>query len=191
MIISKIKSSFKEILREMIPVILGILIALWINNWQNNKQNQAFLSHVYQTIQEEHSNNITELKETIPTHRKLVDTIYHSINDENIFIGKYPEMVGGLSVALIGNTSWKSFINSQIQLVDFKLVKLLSDIDNLNEAYKIQTKRLTDFFFENLENTTTKDKGTLIFILEDLVTIEKDVLKSHLELKGLLEKELN
>lgn len=117
----------------MIPVVLGILIALWINNWQSNKQNQAFLSHVYQTIQEEHGNNIKELEDIIPTHQKLVDTVHHFMEDEMIFIGQFSGMVGGLSMALIGNTSWKSFINSQIQLVDFRIIKLLSNIDSLKD----------------------------------------------------------
>ena len=187
---SKIKNNIKGIAREMIPVVLGILIALWINNWQSNQQNQAFLNHVYQTIQEEHSNNIKELEEIIPNHQKLVDTVYHFMQNEDIVIGQFPDMVGGLAIALIGNTSWKSFINNQIQLVDFRLVKILSDIDNLSDAYKMHTKILTDFFFENLDRGNVKDKGTLSFILEDLITVEEDLLKSHLEIKVLLEKEL-
>ena len=187
---SKIKSEAKKIGKEMIPVVLGILIALWINTWQQNQKNRKFLNHVFQTIQEEHEENIKELKAIIPTHEKLIDSIYHYTGDETIFIGQFPNMVGGLSVALIGNTSRKSFINNQIQLVDFKIIKLLSTIDNLSDAYKRQTKRMADFFFENINEKSQRQKDILLFIIEDLSVIEEDLLESHIELEKILQNEI-
>lgn len=183
----KIKSELGKLTKEMIPVILGILVALGINNWNQNRINKAFLKHVFLSIQEEHNENIKELQDIIPSHESLVDTIYQYLNDENVAIGEFPNMVGGLPIALIGNTSWNAFINAQIQLVDFKVVKTLSSIDSYNYGYQTQTKHLSDFFFKNLKSTLSEDKELFASLIEDLTTLEEDILKEHLDLKNLLE----
>jgi len=186
---SKIKKSILQIAKEMIPVILGILIALWINNWQKNKEDRVFLNHVFLTIEKEHDENIMELQNIIPLHERLTDSIYYHIDNENIVIGQFPEMTNGMSIALIGNTSWKAFINNDIKLVDFDLVTNLSMIDEFKAGYQEQAKRLTDFFFENIRNSNKKDKEVLLFIIEELISIEKQLLQEHLEAKSHLEKE--
>lgn len=185
---SKIKKSLWQITKEMIPVILGILIALWINNWQKNKEDRAFLNHVFLTIEKEHEENIMELQSIIPLHERLTDSIYYHFDNENIVIGQFPEMTNGMSIALIGNTSWRAFISNDIKLIDFDLVANLSMIDEFKVGYQDQAKRLTDFFFENINNSKRKDKEILLFIIEDLISVEEKLLKEHLEAKTHLEK---
>lgn len=79
---SKNKNSLVQITKEMIPVILGIMIALWINNWQKNKEDKVFISHVFQSIQKEHAENIEELQNVIALHESFGDSIDYYVDND-------------------------------------------------------------------------------------------------------------
>ena len=183
---SKIKTNLQQVAKDMIPVVLGILIALWINNWQKTKDDQAFIKHVFSAIEEEHQENIAELKEVIVLHEQLTDSIDFYLENDELFIGEFMQMTKGLKFALIGNTSWKSFIGSDFKLIDFKLIKNLSLIDEYRVAYDNQVKRMTDFIFSNIRSTKTDDKEILFVIIRDLIYTEKKILEIHEETEQFL-----
>ncbi len=178
---SKIKKSLLQITKEMIPVILGIMIALWINNWQKDKEDNVFLSHVIQSIQKEHEENIMELKKIIPVHNRLADSIRFYMDDDELVIGDFLGMTNGFKVALIGNTSWKSFISNDFKMTDFDLIKNLSNIDEFKIAYNEQVKRLSDFIFKNIKSADQADKDIFLFVIQDLIYLEENLLEVHLE----------
>ncbi|MFK8006106.1 MAG: hypothetical protein AB8H03_07030 [Saprospiraceae bacterium] len=182
---SKIKSSLVQITKEMIPVILGILIALWFNNWQKNKEDKIFVSHVFQSIQKEHAENIEELQKIIPLHERFGDSIVYYIEDDNVILGQLIQIVGGLKIVFIGNTSWKSFIGNDIRLLDYQIVKYLSLIDEQKNLYQRQTHLLSDFMLEKIYSKKDLDKSIFLGLLNDLLSTEKDLLKDHLELQEL------
>ena len=183
---SKIKKSLSQITKEMIPVILGIMIALWINNWQKDKEDQAFLSHVVQSIQIEHEENIMELKEIIPVHNNLIDSIKLYMDDDELIIGEFLNMTDGFKIALIGNTSWKSFISNDFKMTDFDLIKNLSMIDEYKIAYNEQIKRISDFIFKNIKSADQVDKDIFLFVIQDLIDLEEDLLEVHLKAEPAL-----
>ncbi len=183
---SKIKNSLVQITKEMIPVILGIMIALWINNWQKNKEDKVFISHVFQSIQKEHAENIEELQDIIALHESFDDSIGYYIEDDEIILGQLIQIVGGLKVVLIGNISWKAFIGNDIRLLDFEIVKYLSSIDEQKDLYQKQTQLLSNFMLEKIYSKSELDKNIFLGLLNDLLGTEKELLKDHLELQELL-----
>ena len=89
--------------------------------------------------------------------------------------------LGGIRGVNIKNTSWKSFINPNIELVDYKIISNLTDIEEGKESLKLQSAKLLDMMYSIIDKSDKKDKQIFKLIISDLLYTEKLLLEYHQE----------
>jgi hypothetical protein len=85
----------------------------------------------------------------------------------------------------IRNTSWKTFLNSNMELIDYKSISLLTGIDESKENMRIQEGKLVDFVYENLISDDVIKKNLLMLMINDLASLEQGLLDMHDEFLNL------
>lgn len=173
------KEQLRKIVGEMITVILGILIALFVNDWKMNKDNERFLDQVITSISLEMEENVAELQDVIPLHQQLMDTIEHYLHDSDMTISEILYNVGGVKGVNIKNTSWQSFLNPYIQLVDYEIISILTDIEESKQHMSQQTASLMTLVYPNVESTEASQKKALRILIGDLFNTEQQLLELH------------
>ncbi len=173
------KNTFRTILIEMIPVILGILIALFINNWKEKQGDRAFLNKVMNSIGQEMEENKMELIEVFEKHAQLVDTIKAYFDDDNLSISDLLFQAGGLQSVVVKNTAWRSFLNSRIDLIDYKTISQLSEIESSKETLEFKLGKMIDFILSNVNNTSQESKQTLLIHVNNMIDSEMRLITLH------------
>ena len=167
--------------REIIPVIIGILLALYINNYQENKRNESFVQTVLVSVTEEIKENANDLETQIMKHKMLLDSIDVHLDNPASSIGYIINASKGIGFVSIKNTAWRSFMNSKMGLLDFKLISILTDIDESKKNMYARMEKITELIFSRIESTDYEDKRLLLLLVENLLTIEENQLESHKE----------
>jgi len=175
----------KKLIREIIPVILGILIALVINNWNEDRKDKKYLNQIFSSINKELENSKTNIKESIPRQRLLLDSIEIYLTDETVTIFDIISKVDGVRFSTIKNNSWKAISNSKIELIEFEKLSILSDIDEGKEELKLKSEKILDFCYDNFRETNQEKKEFLKVLIQDLIWVEK---RLQLQIKELLKK---
>lgn len=163
----------------MVPVVLGILIALALNEWRESVNDRKFLENVVSSINREMEENQSEFHEKIEQHQALLDSIQLYMHEEDISIGDIIGKVGGIKAVSVKNTAWRSFINPNIELVDYELISLLTDIEETKQVMKLQVEKLMDFLYERAGSTEYDDKMIFQLIMGDLTYSEESLLEDH------------
>lgn len=163
----------------MLPVILGILIALLINNYKEKLDDERFISRIFDSLEKEMKSNEADINEVLPTHYALIKTIDLYMNDENISLSDIIVIGNGLKASTVKNTSWNSFLNSRLELIDFETISMLTEIEEFKAFLNSKLEKLMNFFLENSESTTTLRKKMLRFQLLNLINSEEDLLKLY------------
>ena len=166
---------------EMIPVTLGVLIALFINDWKQNKENERFMNNALESIDKEMKLNIEDFNSILPKQYAMIDTINFHINNNEISLAEIFEKTKGLEVPTVKNTSWKSFLNSKMELVKFDVISKLTDIEESKGFMNKKLDGLMGFVFDNIESTESKTKKKLEMQLLNLLDSEEELLKSYKE----------
>lgn len=178
--IEKNPSPLRKIFVDMIPVILGILIALLINSWKEKIDNEEFVQSTLSAISEELKENKEDLESNIPKHERMIDTIYHHLEDE-LTIEGILTIMEGFQIVSIKNTAWRSFLNQNIRLIDYSVVSALTDIEELKQSMNISSAKLLDFVYENANSADESKKRLFMLIIADFSGLENDILKDHIE----------
>lgn len=177
-----------KILIDMIPVILGILIALFINNWKESADNQRFKYKTLNYIKQELQGNREELTEAINQQETLVDTIQVYANDDLVSLVETIMKADGIKVSSIYNTSWKAFQNTKIELIDFEIISLLTNLEELKQLLNLKFSKLTDFVYTHAKSISSDKKEILTLLVSDLVETEKSILKNQEKFFEILEE---
>ncbi len=164
----------------MIPVVLGILIALLISNWQENKKDRQFVQHVLSAIQTESVENIRQIEKLVPRQQTFLDSIDYHINEESLSLMELLNYAGGIAGPSIKNTAWNAFLNPNIQVVDFKIVSILTDIDSGKKHLEGQFKELSSLIYGRLDSESYGDKIALRSLISEIILTEKQLLEDHL-----------
>jgi len=109
----------------MIPVILGILIALFINDWKEQVDDKRFMIRVLDSIGKEMESNKNEFREILPLQYALIDSINIHLDNKKTSLAEIVIKANGLKVPIVKNTSWKSILNSKLELIDFEAFQKL------------------------------------------------------------------
>ena len=165
----------------MIPVILGILIALLINDWKENLDDERFVSRIFDSIEKEMKSNEADINEVLPMHYALQDTIDRYRSDERISLSDIIIKGNGLQAPTVKNTSWNSFLNSKLELIDYNTISILTEIEESKHLMKSKLDKLMDFLLENSESTDAVKKQMLMFQLMNVVSTEKALLELYEE----------
>ena len=163
----------------MIPVLLGVLTALFISSLKQNYDNQKFLDKIYSSIEKEMQSNTDEFTTTLPKQYRLVDSVQFYISDEDISIVEIIKKSNGLQIPSTRNTTWKSFLNSKLELVDFEVVSILTDVEEKKHFMNIKLEKLVDFIYENTNATNQQDKELFILHLHEIIETEEGLVETY------------
>jgi len=173
--------SLKKVLVDMVPVILGVLIALFINDWKQGYDNERFLTKALASIDKEMTMNIDEFSGTLPKQYSLIDTIEMYLNDDRITLSDILVKSRGLQVPTVKNTSWKSFLNSKMELVEFEVISKLTDIEESKGLMGKKLDGLMDFVLNNSESREAVSKKKFMLQILNLIDSEEQLLSSYEE----------
>ena len=148
--IKQLISNGKKVIWEMIPIILGIWIALWVSNWNENKRDRQFLERVMQSVQSENEVNLGEIREIKPRQKRLLDSVESNLNVHKATILQILSKSGGFKIPSIKNASWKALTGSKIELMDYKTLKILTDIEENKRYLKVKLTMPLPFYIKTL-----------------------------------------
>lgn len=163
----------KQIVKDIIPVIFGILIALAVNNWNEDRKDNEYLNQIYSSIKKELEESRTELETSIPKQQILLDSLGKHLNNDAISIFEIIQKADGIQKPFIKNNSWKAIANSKIELIEFKKLSALSEIDASKEDLEFKTNKLIDFLIENLKTTDQEKKEVFMLLSREVLTTTK------------------
>ena len=124
--------------------------------------------------------SIEEIERAIPKQLALADTIQANINNSDVTIYDIMIKADGIYAPNIKTTSWNAISNSRIELVAYKKLSALAEIADRKENIMNRVDRLTDFIFQNFEETDKSKKQILNMMVLDAVGAESR-LKEALE----------
>lgn len=163
----------KKIIKEVIPVILGVLIALLINNWNEDRKDKKYLNQIYNSIQEELKESSLDFKKNIPKQQRFADSLKAYINDETLSIIDIVKKADGIYAPRIKNNSWRAIANSRIELIEFKTLSTLSELDDSKKNLEYKQEKISDFLIENIKSTQPLKKEILILMVSEVISTEK------------------
>lgn len=175
----KLNASTKDFFRQMLPVLAGVLIALFLNNWNESRKDARFSKKVMEAAISEYQENYKDLKERITDHNAIYDTIDFYQDVDSVFLGHLINKTNGIELLTIKNTTFKAITNSNIQLIDLKILKKMISIEEFREAIDFQNKVLVDFIYENATSETPEAKMKYGLMLGDIIGSEKTALDEH------------
>lgn len=165
----------------MIPVILGILIALLINNWKENSDNQRFVKKVLDAVKNEMKESAEGLKQVMPRQQAVLDTLMRYQEDETVTFLNVIEKNNGFKAAFIQNTAWKAFLNTKIELIDYKTFSLLNRIDQAKQTLNIKLTNFFEFAYNHVDAQKNEKKATLEIFILDILDSEETLLGAYEE----------
>ncbi len=163
----------KQIVREIIPVIIGILIALVINNWNEERKDKKYLNQIFSSIKMELEESNADIERVLPKQKALIDSLDVYLDDETVSLIDIVMIANGIQKPEIKTNSWKAIANSKIELIKYKQLSALSDIEERKENINVRIEKTTDFIFENLQETDKRKKELLKLMTIDAINAEK------------------
>ncbi|WP_164110213.1 MULTISPECIES: hypothetical protein [Sphingobacterium] len=171
----KIKSYAIQFIKEIIPVIAGILIALFIDNWNSQRKDKAYIQQVFSTIDSELKESKEEVANKIPKQQALIDSLNRYADNENISFQDIIIKSDGVHIPQIRINAWKSIANTKIDLIDYRKITLLSNIEELKETLNNKSDFLMNFMYSNFNTTDKNVKATAKLILMDIIQTERTI----------------
>lgn len=174
----KIKNYTIHFIKEIIPVIAGILIALFIDNWNSERKDQAYINQVFSTINSELKESKEDIKTTIPQQKTLIDSLEFYSDNKNVKVLDIIMKSKGIFIPKVKINAWKSVASTKIDLIDYKKVALLSNIEELKEILNNKSEFLMTYLYPNINETDKNIKQTSKMILLDIIQTEKTMLQT-------------
>ena len=151
----------KQILREIITVIIGILIALFINNWNDERKEKKYLNQIFTSIEKELEDSVLEIKKAIPKQLASVDTLQFYLNNNDISLYDILIKSDGVHSPIIKTNSWNAISNSKIELIEYKILSALADIEERKKNLSNRIEKQMEFTFQNFQQTEKAKKEIL------------------------------
>lgn len=176
-----IKERFKNytisFVKQIIPVVAGILIALFIDNWNANRKDKAYLNQVFSTLNNEIKDSKDDLSSTFPKQKSLTDSLRFYANDEKLTVFDIVRKNGGIFIPNIKLNAWKSVSSSKIDLIDYKKVNWLSELEENKNILSKKSDFLMNFLYSNMNATDKNTKQTLNILVQDIMQTETTIQK--------------
>ncbi len=170
---------FVSFFKDTFIVVIGVLIAVFINNFNEQKTNQQYIKQTLHSIQQEIVQNKAEVDTVMKKHFVLLDSIQTSIKNEEESISQLIGRLGGIQSASIKNVGLRFFIANKAELVDYKLIAQLLEIETSTELLDKKTDKLIDFTFENIEQKDEITKLKLRAYLSNMIDSEFALLELY------------
>ena len=175
----KKRSRIVYFLQEIIIVAIGILIAVSIGDYKENIDNETYIEKTLLAIENEINLSQVELDTVLNKHLKLIEILENKIEDNEETLAELLMNSGGLQVASIKNVSLRFFISNKAELLEFKLISQLLDIELATNMLSDKLKRLADFSYDNLTSNNEEVKLKFAYFLSDVIDGEQTLLESY------------
>ncbi len=175
----KKRSRILYFLQEIIIVTIGILIAISIGDYKDNENNEKYVETTLLAIENEINLSQVELDTVLNKHLKLLEILENKIQNNEETLGELLMNSGGLQSASIKNVSLRFFISNKAELLEFKLISQLLDIELGTNMLSDKLKRLTDFSYDNVTNDNEEVKLKFAYLLANVIDGEQTLLESY------------
>ncbi len=173
--IKRIKDYAIDFIKEIVAVIAGILIALFIDNWNDERKDRNYIDQVFSIIHSELRETSKDIEETVPSQKILIDSLEFYSGNEAVSIFDIVVKSGGIYKPTIRINAWKSVSSSKIDLISYKKIVSLSNIEEQKEILKGKSDFLVTVFYSNIYENSKSKKETLKLILLDMVQTEETI----------------
>jgi len=168
-----------DFLKEISIVVIGVLIAVSIGNYKENEDNERYVEKTLLAIENEIQLSQTELDTVLSRHIKLYEILENEIGENEQTLGELISGSGGFQVASIKNVSLRFFISNKAELLEFKLISQLLDIELKSEMLSDKIKLLSDFAYENVSDGNKEVKIKFAYLLANVIDGEQTLLESY------------
>ncbi|RMG87099.1 MAG: hypothetical protein D6714_03005 [Bacteroidetes bacterium] len=169
----------KRILNDMIPVILGVLIALIVNDWKARADDRRFIRHVFDAIKQEMRANKAEFELVLPRHSAAVDSVRYYMHNNQVSVMDIVLKLEGIEIPIVRNTTWNSFLNTKMELIDFKTISVLTEIEDARAFMNLKNEKLMDFVWTHADSRKASTKRIFSFQLQYLIDSESRLLSLY------------
>jgi len=183
----KVKEYLVKMLRDMIPVILGVLIALLVNGWKEQLDDKRYLNRMLDAIDQEVAANLLDIEEVLGLQVALLDTISKYEEVDSVTIAEILSRANGMQSPTIKNAAWQSLTGSRLELVDFELIAILTEISETKDMLALKLAGSTDFLFTSLHEKSKESKQTFTFHITNMIDSEQALIRRQQEFQRLRE----
>lgn len=181
-------NTFRKVVKEMLVVVFGILIALFINSWKEDLNNQKFVEATLSSIQWEVLQSKKSLDGILLKHTALQDSIVTYFEDDSQSIRTVIQKSGGFQFPNIKIIGLRFFVSSKAELVEYKLISQLIEMEDLKTLLEKKFDKLADYAFEAMEKSDKQSKlkfaihvSNVIDTESQLQSLYQDYLEEHQE----------
>ncbi len=170
---------FREIAKELLVVILGILVALAINNYVQDRKNKQFLKESITLIQTEQAVNAQKLQKSIARQKESIQIYQQHIDADSLSIAELIARSKGFTTINLSQSAWSKLLSKHVELVDYKLFKSLTKIENQLAFIDDIKLRLGDVGFDRALKTDKASKQLVLTLMQDLVRAEEELAEEY------------
>ena len=148
----KTKHSLMYFLREIAIVVIGVLIAVTLSNYKEKADNEKYVIKTLRTIEDEIRISQSELDTIYHRHLQLLELLKNHVEDGDFeqTIGELVGNSGGFQVASIKNVSLRFFVANKAELLEFKLIAQLLEIEQISDALANKIQMFSQFAYEHV-----------------------------------------
>ncbi|MBZ9778024.1 hypothetical protein LB452_03725 [Psychroflexus sp. CAK8W] len=182
-------------LKEITIVVIGVLIAVFISNYKDSVDNEKYIEKTLLAIENDIKLSQSDLDTVYNRHLKLFEILREKLEgseplDPELTFVELIASSGGFQVTTSKNISLRFFINQKAELLEYDIISKLLDIETQSELLQLKTRRLTDFFYENIDEGGEEVFMKLAYYLNDILDSEHTLLESYSEFLDKNQKKL-
>jgi len=182
-------------LKEITIVVIGVLIAVFISNYKDGIDNEKYIEKTLLAIENDIKLSQSDLDTVYNRHLELFEILREKLEeseplDPELTLVELISSSGGFQVTTSKNISLRFFINQKAELLEYDIISKLLDIETQSELLQLKTRRLTDFFYENIDEGGEEVFMKLAYYLSDILDSENTLLESYSEFLDKNQKKL-
>ena len=166
-------------LKEVAIVVIGVLIAVSIGNYKESLDNQSYIEKTLLAIENEIKVSQTEVDTVLERHVKLFEALEEQIDNKDQSLGELVGSAGGFQVAAVKNVSLRFFVSNKAELLEFKMISQLLEIELHANALTDKIKRLADYAYEHVNDKEEEVKLKFAYLLANVIDGEQTLLESY------------
>jgi len=166
----------KSFLRELTIVTAGVLIALFLSNLKENNQARKYQIASIKTVNNEVTENYSNLKGIVEEQTRLIDTIEKYSADHMTLKELILEKGGGIQIAQLRNAGLEFYTKNQINLIDFEMMSRLISMRATSKLLEIKVEKLLDFVNPNFFVDSKESKMLVIIYLHNIIDSENQLM---------------
>ena len=182
-------------LKEITIVVIGVLNAVFISNYKDSVDNKNYIEKTLLAIENDIKLSQSDLDTVYNRHLELFEILREKLEgsepiNPELTLVELISSSGGFQVTTSKNISLRFFINQKAELLEYDIISKLLDIETQSELLQLKTTRLTNFFYENIDEGGEEVFMKLAYYLSDILDSEHTLLKSYSEFLDKNQKKL-